>query len=268
MTQSPLPDPQNLPPNPHRISDETFESRKKPGSVWKYVGIGCLGIIVVSVILAVIAGAVAYKNWRSWSADFATSTSRKVISSSDLPADQKTRMIARIESVAKDFKDGKLTVEQMGRIAERVSKSPMLNMGMVYFFEQGYLRPSGLTEEEKTQGRRTLERLARGVYEKSITKDEMETLTEPLMEARGGGGKRLRKHISDAELRDFLTKTAAQVAVSSIPDEPFHVDMADELDKVIDEVVTGKTLPADATRKEVQNKASDRLKGLEIPDKD
>lgn len=268
MTQSPLPDPQNLPPNPHRISDETFESRKKPGSVWKYVAIGCLGIIVVSIILAVIAGAVAYKNWRSWSADFATSTSRKVINSSELPEDQKTRMITRIEAVAKDFKDGKLTVEQMGMIADRVSKSPMLNMGMVYFFEQQYLRPSGLTQEEKTQGRRTLERLARGVYEKSITKHEMETLTAPLMEARGGGRKRLRKHISDTELRDFLTKTATQVEVARIPDEPFAVDMADELDKVIDEVVTGKALPAAATRKKVENKVPDRLKELEITDQD
>lgn len=242
MTQAPFPGHENTPP-----SDETFEqrqSRTKQGGVWKYLLIGCLGIIVVGIIIAAIGSFVVYKNWRGWSANFVTDTSKKLINSSQLPGDQKTRMISSIEKVGKDFKDGKLTLEQVGKIAERIASSPMMSMGMVYFFEQQYVSPSGLSAEEKTDARRTMERLARGVFEKSITQHEMSTLTAPLMEKGADGKNKLKKTITDTELRDFLANANKQVETAKIPDEPFKVDMANELDKVIAEVQSGKSLPA------------------------
>ena len=251
MSQAPFPSPENTEP-----SNETYEQRehkRKSGGVGKYLLIGCLGIIVVSIIVIAIGAFVVYKNARAWGADLVNNASKEVINSSQLPDDQKKRMIARIETVAQDFKDGKLTIEQVGQIAERISASPMVSMGMVYFFEQGYLSPSGLTAEEKTDGRRTLERLARGVFEKSISQSEMNALTAPLMEKGANSKDTLKDKISDAELRDFLAKTKVQVELAKIPDEPFEVDMAAELDKVISEVQSGKSLPDPADAGDVSN---------------
>lgn len=253
MTQAPFPGPENAPSHQKRISEEPFESRKKQGSVWKYLGIGCLAIIVISLIVAIIGGIVIYKNARTWGADLVNNASKEVINKSQLPADQKQRMIARIESLSQDFKDGKLTVEQLALIAERIAQSPMLNMGMVYFFEQQIVAPSGLTSDEKVDARRTLERVARGVFEKSITQVEMDALTSPLMETGVNGKKQLKKKVTDAELREFLVKAKAQVEVAQIPDEPFRVNMAEELDKVIEEVRSGKSLPEKPSREAIEN---------------
>lgn len=263
MTQAPFPGPENTPP-----SNETFEQRKrkdKPGGVGKYLLIGCLGIIIISVIVIIIGAFVVYKKGRAWGADMVNSASKEVINSSQLPDDQKKRMIARIETVSQDFKDGKLTIEQVGQIAKRIGDSPMISMGMVYFFEQNYVTPSGLSAEEKTDGRRTLERLARGVFEKSITQSEMNSLTAPLMEKGANGKDTLKKKITDTELRDFLAKAKAQVELAKVPDEPFEVDMAAELDKVIREVQSGMALPDEEDAGDVSNDMPNVPQVLETP---
>lgn len=264
MTQAPFPGSEKTPPNKRPISDEPFEKRQKTGGVFKYLLIGCLGIIIVSVLAMVIGGYWLYKNARSLGADIVNNASREVINSSQLPADQKQRMISRIEKVSQDFKDGKITMEQLAEIAERIGNSPMISMGMVYFFEQNYVEPSGLTAEEKADARRTLERLARGVYEKSITESEMNALTAPLMEPGANGKDKLKDKITDAELRDFLTRTKTQVELANVPDEAFEVDMAAELDKVINEVQSGVALPDEDNSLEQAEKIKHNMPKLPV----
>ncbi len=93
----------------------------------------------------------------------------QAIQQSQLPDDQKTRITKRVDGLADDFKNGKITFEDFGKVLEQIGDSPLLPLAMVYGAEEKYLKPSALSKEEKDAGVRSLQRLARGVAEKNIT---------------------------------------------------------------------------------------------------
>ncbi len=47
----------------------------------------------------------------------------------------------------------------------------------------------------------------------------------------------LNQQLTDDELKAFLEKAKAKADAASIPDEPFEVNIADELEKAIDKVL-------------------------------
>lgn len=211
---------------------------------------GCLIAVGIVLVLLVGGGIFAAMQWKNWAAMGIKAGTEATVNESDLPAEQKQRIIASINKVADDFKSGAVTTDQMGKIMEEIAKGPLLPVGVVFAAEEKYLKPSGLTQEEKDAGKRTTQRFARAIFERKFSDEEVHKILEPVSQGNltiSNSGKpidanrnfQLKDKVNDAELRDFLARAKAKADEKQIPDEEFQVNIADELDKAIKKA-TGK----------------------------
>lgn len=206
----------------------------QPSSGCRNLAIGCGVAAVLLLVIAIgIAIYVAFY-WRDLLADFTLPLAEQTIQKSELPEEGKERLRKRFRALAEDFKTGKLTFEQMKRIVDNVGESPLLVIALVMGTESKYIAPSGLDAEEKKAAHRTLERAARGVFERKIAQQQQERIMDVLMEPSGNGQKKLKEKLSDDEVRELLSRAKAAADASGIPDEPFEVDIAQEIEKAID----------------------------------
>jgi hypothetical protein len=202
---------------------------------------GCLIAAAVVVVILIALGVWVAMSWKGWTADIMKSATQAAVQNSQLPADQKTRITTRINSLADDFKDGKVTFEQLTQVLEQVASGPLMPLGIVYAAEEKYLKPSSLTAEEKDAGRRSMQRLARGVFEKKINKAGLDRAITPISVVGTGGEPRFKEQVTTEELKQFLAMAKEEADKAQIPDEPFTVNVADEVDKAIDKVLAKPT---------------------------
>ena len=119
---------------------------------------------------------------------------------------------------------------------EQIAESPLLPLGLVMAADEKYVKPSGLTNEEKDAGRRIATARSRSL-EKTIPENDSQEVMKLVMEPQPGGGERLKEQLTDDELKAFLEKAKEKADAASVPDEPFEVNIADELEKAIDKVL-------------------------------
>ena len=198
---------------------------------------GCLIALVVIILLGVGIGVYVYSNWKGWAAGLMSATTEQVLQQSPLAKEEKDRIMARVNALGVEFKEGKITSDQLGNVAKAIGESPILPSGMVIATERKYLNPSALSNEEKEAGRRSLQRLARAIVEKKVTMDEAETAAAPIATKDANGNFKLKEAVTDAELRQFLANAKDKADAAKIPDEAYVINFADELDKVIDQAL-------------------------------
>lgn len=218
----------------------TVEDQKKSGSGCTGWIIGCL---VVCLILAAIACGVGYwiySNAGGWAADFAETAINDAIDESELPEEQKVAMKEQVSRLTQGYRDGDVTLEQLAQIGEKLQDSPVMTAIPVEVVRSTYLAKSGLTEEQKAEATKQLQRVAHGMFEKKITEEELKTLIDGRLGDVGPDGEiKFRNDVSDEELLEF-TKAAKELADSKdIPDQNYEIDFAAELKKAVDEVLLG-----------------------------
>lgn len=205
---------------------------------------GCLIAVGVVLVLLVGGGIFVATQWKGWAAAGITAMAEAMTQQSDLPQDQKDKVLASIKGVADDFKSGKITTEQLGKVMEEIASGPLLPVGIVAAAEEKYMKPSGLTPEEKAAGERTMQRFARALFEKKVGEADAQKVLEPISQGQlhfSTNGQqtsaqqnfRLKDKVNDAELRDFLARAKSKVDELHVPDEAFNVNVAEELDKAI-----------------------------------
>ena len=205
-----------------------------PPSGCRNVALGCGCAAGVVLLILVGLGTWVFLNWKPMAADFTKRVAADAVAKSSLPADDKARILKRINQLADDFKSEKVSFEQLKQVIQKVAESPLLPLGMVMAADDKYLKPSGLSNEEKDEGRRTLQRLARGAFEKSIPQNDTQEVMKLVMEHQPDGSERLKERLTDDELKAFLAKAKEKADAASVPDEDFEVNIADELEKAID----------------------------------
>ena len=196
------------------------------------MGCGCAlaGLLVIAIGIGVW---VAF-NWKGWAADASKAVTAQVVAQSSLSPEDKARIIKRIDQLADDFKSGKLSSEQAKKVLEQIGQSPLFPIAMVMAAEDKYVKPSGLSEDDKAAARLTLQRLARGAFEKKIPEADLQEVMQLLMQKQADGRQQLKQTLTDAELTAFLEKAEEKADAATVPDEPFEVNIADELEKAID----------------------------------
>jgi hypothetical protein len=204
---------------------------------------GCLIALVVMLLLVVGAGVLIKVYWKAGAAWVMATTAEAMLQQSPLAQEEKDRILARVQGLGTEFKDGTITRDQLGSVLKAIVESPILPSGMVIAAERKYVNPSALSDEEKAAGRRSLQRLARGVVEKTVTMDEAEAVAAPITIKDAEGNTKLKEVVTDAELREFLASAKAKADEKNIPDEAYVINFADELDKVINESLV-RTAPA------------------------
>lgn len=203
---------------------------------------GCLVVLAILMILLLIAGVYVWMNWKGWAASFTTAGARELLRQSKMPEDQKQAIIAEVDSLATDFKEGRISVEEMGRVIEAVAKSPVIPLAGVQFAKEKYIDRSDMTAEEKAAANRSLQRFARGVHEKKITPaDEQVTdALKPIARLKPGNQWELKDNPTRQELDQFVANCKAKADEAQVPDEPFDLNFASELKKAINQAL-GRT---------------------------
>lgn len=199
---------------------------------------GCGCVVVVALLLVVMLGAWIAVSWRSWAAFAGRRAADAMLAAAPLADADRVRIRAAVDRLGDEFTAGRITVEQMGRVAEEVARGPLLPLAVLMAIDLKYLQPSGLPPEERTAGRRLLERAARGlttgVIEPEVAADLLEPVVEPAPDAADDVDSfALKEKLTDAELREFLRRVRERVDALGIPDEPFAVDVATEVEAAI-----------------------------------
>lgn len=202
--------------------------------------VGCLVVLVI-LIVAIAAGVwYVRSNWRGWGAQVMQAASEGVVAQSGLPDDQKNQILAQVRSLGDDFKAGKITTDQMQHVMQEIVQSPLLPLAAVQAAKQKYVEPSDMTPDEKAAAIRSLQRYARGVYEQKIPRENIDDVIKPISTLKPDGRWELKSKPSRLELDQFVANAKAKADEAKIPDEPFDLNIADELKKAIDKAL-GRT---------------------------
>lgn len=190
-------------------------------------------IIFGVIFLCMIIGAVYVgMHWRGYVASFANVAAQGMIKESGLPEDQKESILAEVRQFGDDFKSGKISANKLANVAKTISEGPLIPVAGVQLARHKYIEPSTMTEQEKAEAVLSLQRFARGVYEKKISRSELDEAVKPVAELRNNNFK-IKDNPTRMEIDQFIANVKARADAAMIPDEPFDVNIADELKKAI-----------------------------------
>ena len=190
-------------------------------------------IFGVLFLCVVISGVYVALHWKQWAANAANAAAQGIVQESGLPDDQKEEILAEIRNLGDDFKTGKISTEELGQIMKNVAESPLIALAGVQAARQKYIEPSDMTEKEKAAGVFLLQRLARGGYEQKNSQERLDDVVKPIADLRANGNWRLKEHPTRMEIDQFLDNAKARADEAMIPNEPFDLNIADELRKAI-----------------------------------
>jgi hypothetical protein len=184
------------------------------------------------------AGTYVWVNWKPWAAGGLRQAATLAVRSAGFPRDQEARMLSRIDGVTADFEAGRINLDDLGRVMREVSGSHLLPLGFVHLADTRIVEPSTLTPEEKEAGRRSMQRFIRGVCERKLHQPDVDAVLTPIQDIRGNT-RSFKPNPSAEDVRAFLNKARVLADQARIPDEPFTINFADELDRVIDKALRG-----------------------------
>jgi hypothetical protein len=191
-------------------------------------------IIFGVIFLCMVIGAVYVgMHWRSWTADVANVAVQGVLRDSGLPPDQQQSILAEVKQLGDDFKTGRISTEHISRVAKAISDSPLIPLAGVQLARHKYIEPSDMSEKEKAEAVLSLQRFARGVYEKKISKEELNEAVKPVADLRDNGSWKIKDNPTRMEIEQFVANVKARADAAMIPNEPFDVNIAEELKKAI-----------------------------------
>lgn len=194
----------------------------------------CLGLMFVCIVSCAVGAWFVVKKAPDWARDMAVN----VIQGSDLTDEDKQVVTAQIDRVVAEYKAGRLTMQQLAEIAEALQKSPLLTLMMAMATEEAYIQPSGLTDEEQEQAKRTLQRVARGVFEKQIDTEELDTALGFVSTKDSNGAREFNNPVADEDLRQMLTECQRLADEADVPDEPYQVNVGAEFKAAVDRVLS------------------------------
>lgn len=199
--------------------------------------VGCLVALGVVLVLLGIGVVVVLMNWRGWMATGINTATEELINQADIPEGEKPEMIAHVNEYTAAFEAGDVTFEQFGNFMTQLPESSLIPVGIVYSIEQGYLVPSGLSDEEKAAGSVQLHRYARGMHEGSIEIDSLKEVAGPIGYEDPNGQFQLnpKESVGDDMLREVIANAEAKADEAGVPAEDYTVDLSDELKRLLDE---------------------------------
>jgi hypothetical protein len=244
------------PQQPSLYVQPTFQQSRRSGGGW-LIGLLLMGFGVIFVGGAICIGGVWYitSNVDRWLAGLGREAIVAMIQESDIPEQEKTEVITQVDRVVNAYKERKINQDDLQRVLTQLEESPAVKIIPLYGLDDVYLEDSGLSEDEVAKARRTFQRVFRGVYEGKISEEAFFAALPDDNEFPTGdpddNGAKLNLKITPASapaggvvaadsLRESLAKLDVMVTNARIPDEPFELDIGDEVKKAVDKALAGK----------------------------
>lgn len=225
-----------------RVQDDRFEGGASTEAPKKRSALatcltGCLIVFVVVLVLGIIAGVYAYRKFPEWAATGISEGAKQVINETELPEEEKVDISVQIDRLAAATRERKLTLTQMGEFLQNLVQSPLMTTLAMSMIDKKYIEPAGLSDEEKTEARVTMQRFMRGAIDEKITQAEVEKAMGPVSTRKPDGNMELKEMVTDDELKAFLTTAKEQADAAGIPEEVEAVDPSDEFKRIVDKTL-------------------------------
>jgi hypothetical protein len=207
------------------------------------IATGLLVGLIAFVLIVVAAGVWAANNYKALIAGGITAGMNAVINSSDIPEEEKADVTRIITRLKEGYLADEITMAELGLVMEAMGSCPALPIGLVVQFEQSYVTPSGLSNEEKEAAGLHLNRLARGLADGRIDWAVIDQILDPISDTQADGNKQLRSPdlVSDHEILEVLV-TAKEIAdEAEISEEMIEIDISDEFLKSVEQAL-GRSL--------------------------
>lgn len=223
--------------------DDDAQRERSGWGCWKTAAVGCLGVLTVTIIGCVVGGWYMYRNGVRLAAPLARTIAQKALNDVELPQEEKDAIMVQVDRLVTAAQQDRVNMNDLTKALEGISKSPLFAAWMVFAADVKYVQPSGLSDEEKQDSKRVLQRVLHGLYDKAITIEQLEPVQSFIFVDDGKGAKTLKEHLTDEELRQFIAGCREIVDKANVADEPFEITISQELKEVVDDLL-GESEPA------------------------
>ena len=209
------------------------ETKKGNGKKWFF---GCCGGLLVLALLCVGGGWFA----AGWAKDEMASTLREGIAEaleeSQLSDEQSSGINAQAERLEQAIQSWGLVeaVEHLGNLEQVSGDLQEISHHIILVSYGGFVLPNTpMPEEERRAGLRILERYSRGIDEGSLSLNNQDDDWQ--LNSKKSGDDSVEFDV--VEVRAHLADLEQRVEAAGIPDEPYEVDLADKLKKIVDAMI-------------------------------
>ncbi len=225
------------------IEDEPAEAKPAKSGWLKGCLIGCLGLVVILVIVGGIVAFWASRNWRRLLSQASIPAVNQAIDESALPPEEKKEIKVEVERFFTEFREGRVSTEQFGQMIERFAHSPLMSAIVTSAIETKYLDASGLSDEEKADAKTTLQRFMRGVIDDKIAQPAADAALSHVATKQPNNQWEFPDKVTDEQIRAFVVDAKKAADEAGIPAEPEEFDPSDEVKRIIDETLNGPVSP-------------------------
>ena len=198
---------------------------------------GCATVLMgVLMVSFVVCGGIVYYGFVYLPEQYRANT-YAVIDTSHLNEGDKLAARQQIDRVVGEYKAGRISVSRTLMILQGLRESAIFPLATIVHAEQRYVKPSLLTNDEKTAAKLALQRLAYGVFEQFIIDEELAPLLEYIVTDPHGERVVFKDLIAEDELRLFLTVCKLTADDAQVPDEPFEVNFGAAFKRIVDEAL-------------------------------
>ena len=206
--------------------------------------VGCLAVLGVVVVLALIGGVIVFMNWKGWTASAMNAGMKAAVQESQLPAEQVGRINTQIDQLTGAFESGDVTVEDLGLVLQALENHPILPIGVLEFIEYNSLKAAGLTDEERAAGARATQRLQRALVEGKMVMEDIEPVPEPVSQRDPDGNMQPLQNPTAPQVRLYIEAAQNKANELGIPDEDYDVDVAEQIEGLINDTLGREVVSA------------------------
>ncbi len=232
------------------------EGESKTSSCLKVLGIGCLVVIVVCV-LAVGAG-VYYIKTRGLdlAASAITAVTDSMLKESKLTDSDKEGVRGEISRFTTRLKAGEISMDQMKKLGDTFQQGPLPALFFLQAVATGQLIPPEIPAEESAAARLDAQRLQRAAAEGKVTPQALQEVLKAIPRQEGEKPQAEsepadsntasppldytrppKKEITAEDWRPVMALIKKMADDAGIPNEPYQLELTQEIRKVLDEVL-------------------------------
>jgi hypothetical protein len=215
---------------------------------------GCLAVLGVLVLIAVIATVFVMRSYRGWVASGVEGAVEAVLVEMQIEEQEQGEIMGHVQTLMTKYTSKEISNEQLARVAEKLVDSPLVAASMVGVIDKLYFAQSGLSDEEKAEARLQLRRYSNGLFDEVISADSVEMVLASVStntpdgndivlqyQAGPGGGTqfalRSQDEVSDDDLRELVAQAQAKADEAGVESNPAEIDLSDTLGIAIAEAL-------------------------------
>jgi len=200
-----------------------------------------LGFITLGGVVVVGGAWYLATNIQSWVVSLGREAIVAAINDSELPQEEKAELIVQVDRIVTAYKEHKINQADLQRVFEELQDSPPVKALALYGIEDQYLEGTELKPTEIEQGRRTFQRILRGIYEGKVSEDDFfNALPDEDEDQIRPAANKPAENSYDDDLRLSLARLKVIADNAGIPDEPFELKLSQEVKKIVDKALEGK----------------------------